>query len=173
MKSIKFNGIEFEVIEDFPNYAISKCGKVLSLNYNKTKKFAIMKIQSNKNGYLALILSNKGVLKRMYLHRLLAIQFIPNPENKPQVNHKNRLKTDNRLLNLEWVNQSENEIHKHESTKEYKIKLIKQYDLEGNFIRNWTNFIEINEKLDIKIDLLKRCCKNKQKTAGEYIWKYG
>ncbi len=52
-----------------------------------------------------------GVKRNLYVHRLLALAFIPNPENKPEVNHKNGVKTDNSLDNLEWMTKSENELH--------------------------------------------------------------
>lgn len=72
----------------------------------------ILKISNhNKNGYLKINISNNNIQKTYQIHRLVAQAFIPNPKNLPEVNHKNGIKTDNRVENLEWVTVSEN--HKH------------------------------------------------------------
>lgn len=63
------------------------------------------------DGYLGVVLCKNGKTKLIAVHRLVAMHFIPNPENKPQVNHKNGVKNDNAAENLEWVTQSENMKH--------------------------------------------------------------
>ena len=90
-------------IKDFPNYYCDKYGNIFS----KRKKLK----QSKRNGYLCVSLCNNGFSKSFNVHRIIAEAFIPNPGNKPQVNHINGIKTDNRVENLEWVTQSENTIH--------------------------------------------------------------
>lgn len=68
-------------------------------------------IRLNDKGYFRCNLKNEGKRYDFTIHRLVALAFIPNEENKPQINHKNGIKTDNRVENLEWCNQSENVTH--------------------------------------------------------------
>lgn len=99
-------------------YLISDLGRVKSLsrtvlhNNNKTTTVErILKANDNGNGYKYVDLSYKGVRTRAYVHRLVAEHFIRNPYGKPEVNHLNGDKSDNRLKNLEWVTRAENEAH--------------------------------------------------------------
>lgn len=78
-------------------YAITSCGKVWS--YRRQK---FLKPQEKKNGYLQVILKNKGVQKGFLIHRLVAETYLPNPNNLPQVNHKDEDKIHNWISNLEW-----------------------------------------------------------------------
>lgn len=87
-------------------YKISNFGNVLSVKNNKLRA-----IHLDKDGYCRVMLCKNGRKKSSIVHRLVANAFIPNLENKPQVNHKNGIKTDNRLENLEWVTNSENMKH--------------------------------------------------------------
>lgn len=70
--------------------------------------------QLNPNGYLGINLMSGGKRKKFLIHRLIAQKFIPNPNNKPCINHKNGIKTDNRIENLEWVTYKENTHHRDE-----------------------------------------------------------
>lgn len=101
------NNIEFYQTK-FPDYYVSKSGEVYS---NKSNK--ILKPKKDKDGYCeyALTLPDKSV-KYVRGHRLIADTFIPNPLNKRTVNHKNGIKDDNRVSNLEWATYSENNKHR-------------------------------------------------------------
>lgn len=85
-------------------YSIDRYGNVYSFTGNK------LKARLRKNtGYYAVVLYRPK--KSYYIHRLVGIYFVPNPDNKPELNHKDGIKKNNRWDNLEWVNHSENEIH--------------------------------------------------------------
>ena len=143
-------------------YQVSNLGRVRSLDrYVQTKKgnksFHKGKIligTDTGHGYMKVSLLYNGRRKSVFVHRLVAEAFIPNPKNKPEVNHINCIKNDNRVVNLEWVTSSENKIHynntengviknkKIANTRFYnKIKnkeqkILDMYCLEGNTIEN-------------------------------------
>lgn len=95
-------------IRDFPNYYVTDTGDVYSMNYGRTGRIKKLKLANHSTGYLKVWLPGKGAV---FVHRLVAETFLPNPENKPQVNHKNGTKNDNRVENLEWATLSENMLH--------------------------------------------------------------
>lgn len=97
----------FKTIDEFPSYIITSEGEIIN---NKGIKLNIGKRKTN-SGYIQVRLSRKGKYYYRYLHRLLASSFIPNPNNYRTVNHKNGDKLDNRLDNLEWASDEQQQRH--------------------------------------------------------------
>lgn len=96
----------WKIIKNFPNYEVSSIGNVRN---RITKKH--LKQQIKEKGYKGVILHKDKKKYNLRVHRLVAIEFIENPELKPYVNHKNGKKCDNNYTNLEWVTPSQNNIH--------------------------------------------------------------
>lgn len=171
-------------IEDYEGYQVSNLGRVRSLDrYNSRGywiKGCILKPTMDKKGYLNVGLSKNNQGKTFKVHRLVALHFIPNIENKPEIDHINTIKTDNRAINLRWVTPKENSnnpislVNKSESKKgikNHRHQPVLQYDKDGNFIREWDTITEAETTLNIthKIHYV---CQGKRKTCGGYIWKY-
>ena len=96
-------------IKEFEGYyEVSNIGRVRSLNYKRTGKEKILKNIEDYKGYLEVGLTKNGKRKQFKVHRLVAEAFIPNPENKPCIDHINTVKSDNRVENLRWVTYKEN-----------------------------------------------------------------
>ena len=96
-------------IKDYEGlYEISNLGRVKSLNYKRTGKEKILKNTENSKGYLIVCLTKNEKRKQFKIHRLVAEAFIPNPEDKPCIDHINTIKNDNRVENLRWVTNEEN-----------------------------------------------------------------
>ena len=175
-------------------YQVSNLGRVKSLERKSTKgkgnyyrKERIKKIRPFKpvktNKLYALVtLSKDSVLKRKTVHRLVAEAFIPNPEHKEYVNHKNDNGLDNRVENLEWVSNSENQLHSLYITKKIKNtypvtaldKKTKKIVMEFESIGLASRWLLKNKKTKDKTCLtgIIKCCKKKIPSYLGYIWEY-
>lgn len=143
-------------------YAITPEGEVYGY---KRRRF--LKPASEKNGYLRVCLCRDGEMKWYLVHRLVAEAFIPNPENLPQVNHKDENKTNNCLQNLEWCDAKYNNNY---GTHIEKIKKpILQYTLNGEFVSEWQSATDVGIVARYNIN---KCLTGKNKTAYGYAWKY-
>ena len=143
-------------------YAVTSCGRVWS--YRRQK---FLTPRPTRYGYFQVVLCKNGECKQFLVHRLVASAYLSNPENLPEINHKDENKTNNCLQNLEWCD------HKYNSnygTRNEKIKKpILQLDLDGNLIREWPSATDVGKEVRKNIV---GCLIGKQKTALGYIWKY-
>ena len=176
-------------------YEVSSYGRVRSLDRmderDMYRKGRILKSALNKNGYPSVSLWKDNHGKTYRVHRLVAEAFIPNPNNKPEIDHINTIKTDNTVFlnedgsvnyektNLRWVTRSENNNNpltllktgESKKGKKYHIRPVLQYDKDGNFIREWDTITEAERTLNIAHKIW-NVCQGKRKTCGGYIWKY-
>jgi hypothetical protein len=126
---------EWRVISDFPNYSVSNFGNVKN---NKTSKLLKLTL---KSGYYHISLTNEDCKKGFKVHRLVALAFIPNPENKSDVNHEDKNKLNNNVSNLTWMTRKENNQHKSIDLvyKTNKNKPIYRLSLNGNILESYNS----------------------------------
>lgn len=145
-------------------YEISNCGRVKSLKYDH-----ILTPYKYNGGYLRVQLYKNKTMKRMYIHRLVANAFIPNEDNKLEVNHIDGDKTNNSASNLEWVNHKENMRHAKNTGLLKPImnygKTTHQLTCECDVINVFKNVQEASKKTGINASSIYACCKRTHKNC--------
>ena len=160
-------------------YQVSNLGRIKSLVKNGCKQEKITTGALRKDGYMMIYLSKNGKKKYHSVHRIVAKVFIPNPNNLPYVNHKNENKADNRAINLEWCDAKYNVNYgtciarraKAQTNRHGAISVI-QYSLVGSVIAEYPSMMEASRKSNVPVRAICACCKNHQKSAFGYVWKY-
>lgn len=159
---------EWREIKGYEDYMISNLGRVKTLNKQKGFyyiKEQIMKLKPSNTGYIQVSFGKK----RYNVHRLVAEHFIPNPNKLATVNHKNEIKTDNRVDNLEWMSFKDNSRYSLLGNKNKKSKSVKQYDSNMKLIRIWNCVRDIERELNINHGCINYYCKT-NKLHRDYYW---
>lgn len=195
-------GEEWRRIKGYESlYAISNLGRikgfgsksVYTVYWGRRKKQIInadiiLAQKKHNRGYKTICLSKNKNKKYTTIHRLVAEAFITNPENKRTVNHKNGVKWDNRVDNLEWATDTENGNHSfkelgRKGSKTYlgkfgkehnKSKPLIQFNLDGNFIKEWENAQQVYRELGFHAASISASCigRNGHNQFGGFLWKF-
>ena len=163
-------------------YRVSDTGVVQRISYigcsqRKHKLPYTIAYMTDKDGYKKVPLYKDKKVKNFFVHRLVATAFIPNPENKSQVNHKDGAKDNNNVDNLEWVTQSENRRHCLEHLNPHlrnnKLsKVVYQFDLSGKLIAIYPSTKEAHRVTGIPQGSIAKVARGEGFTCHGFIWKY-
>lgn len=164
------------------DYQVSNLGRIKSF---KGKKEKIRKPGVIRGGYLGIMLSKNNKSKSFKIHRLVAMTFIPNPNNYPEVNHKDENKKNNCVDNLEWCTKRYNLFYNDRINKERVDRLrieakkrqrpVCQYDSNGNLINIFNSIKEAAEFIDKNKDFssgITKCCNGIYHHCATFVWRY-
>ena len=164
----------------FPKYDVDDCGNVYSLDYRRTGKEHKMKCPLNTKGYCQVRISNEDGKATFRVHRLVALSFIPNPKNYPQIKHMDEDKTNNHVDNLEWCTNEYNIKYNNGIERRSKAlkgirkptrqKRVEQLDLCGNHIAFFDCLTDAQIITGAKG--VSKVCLGKAKTSGGFLWRF-
>ena len=183
--------------ETYDNYQVSNLGRLMSLNYKGTGRAELMTPSENNQGYLVVSLWKNEKEKCCRVHRLIAETFLPNPENKPCVNHKVEGKkgkkinmvifnedgtVDEKRSTIEWATYKENNNYATRNERAGKAiskantngkcsKKVLQFTLDGVLIREWPSIAECGRNGFVKSNI-SACCRGKQKSSYGFLWMF-
>lgn len=187
---------EWKDIEGYENlYQVSNLGRVKSLGNGKSNKskLKIMKTNLNHKGYPMISLCKDGKSKGYSVHRLVAQAFIPNPDNLPQINHKDEDKTNNRVENLEWCTNEYNHNYgtRIERVRQKQIgnpkmktclgkfgkdnptsKPIIQFTMDGELVRMWFAAKDAQREMGYNDKSISQCCNGNRHTHKGFKWEF-
>lgn len=165
---------KFLPIEGYPNYVVTDHGRVISLNYKRTGEPKVLKPKKHNRGYQFVYLCMNGKQKNFYIHRIVAKAFLPNHENLPEVNHKDEVKTNNHINNLEWCTTMYNSNY---GTRNLKVaealsKSVAQYTKTGFLVKIWPSINEAERSGGFDKSHISSCCKGRLKSHAGFVWRY-
>ena len=152
-------------------YLIFPDGSIYSY---RRKRF--LKWNADGKGYYRVTLLFRNKAKTCHIHRLVAINFIPNPNNLPVVNHKDFNKKNNKRENLEWCTDEYNKKHYFTNKRDEWLRLkavkVSQHSLDGKFIKKWESISGAAKGTGIDRMCILHAARNEYKQAGGYIWRF-
>lgn len=161
-------------------YQVSNLGNVKSLARYKKNRSKMQEVKEHmmkpfvyNEGYARVQLSKDGKARSFCVHRLVALAFVPNTENKPHINHIDENKSNNRADNLEWCTATENNNY---GTHNMRISLtngrrVQAFDKDGNLVMEFHSISEATRQTKINQTSISYCLAGKYKQAGGYVWK--
>lgn len=187
---------EIEIWKDVPGfegyYQASNTGHIRSVDRTITNSFGwtirrkgkLLSECTDRDGYKYVCITKEG--KGYRVHRLVSFAFIPNPDNKDQVNHKDGNPANNSVSNLEWNNASENLKHSFRQLNRPanktalgktgllsgRTKPIGQYSIDGKIVKEYLFTQEAAVALGISVQCIRQCVTGRSKSAGGFKWKY-
>lgn len=165
-------------------YEVSNWGRVRSFDkidsLGRLIKGRILKQSKTKGGYPFVNLYKNKQCQEFMIHRLVAMVFLPNPDNMPCVNHKDEDKTNNKVDNLEWCTYEYNSNYgtciermtNKLTNRKDRSKQILQFTMDGEFVAEYPSSKEIQRRFGFKTSNISKCCNNRCKCAYGYIWKH-
>ena len=177
-----FEQKEFTKLQGYEDYYICKdTTEVLSTKIRKNTKpntYVILKQVNNSkspsnNYFIVTLVSSTGKRSNCAVHRLMCTTFLPNPENKAHVNHKDGNKLNNSLDNLEWATEKENSQHAVNTgltTYNHIIKTVHQYDLNGTYIASFSSHREACINTGVAYQNISKVIRGLRTAAGGFFW---
>ena len=164
---------EWAPVDGFPKYLVSNYGRVMSYNNARCEPKEVVGVLS-KDGYRRVYISNGRVSRMAFVHRLVALAFLPNVFGLPVVNHKDENRLNNRVDNLEWCTVKYNTNYNGMPIRRACAlrKPILQIDKSGRVVRVWSCRAEVERELGYCGGNITRVCLGQRHTAHGYFWKY-
>jgi len=170
-------------------YEASTDGRIRCVEYYSSKVQAYcsrkhpkeLKHETTHDGYKRVVLCKNGRKQHFYVHRLVAMTFIPNSDQLPQVNHLDENPANNCVDNLEWCTGKENCNHglhrqrivERQTNNSRRSRPVRQISLDGNIvIADYPSTREAERQLGITSECITRCCRGRYKHAGGFKWQY-